>query len=65
MDMLAQRRAVEKGVTPKAMMQTFLASLSLGVAMRPADIAAMMLFLASPARERISGHVFVVDADSL
>ncbi|WP_192250130.1 SDR family oxidoreductase [Mesorhizobium caraganae] len=43
----------------------FMATSSMGMGVLPDDIAATTLFLVSDAGKRMSGHVFVVDADAM
>lgn len=55
------REAEAKGCHPDAVRAAYLAGTSLGVFTRPEDVAAMALYLASPAGARISGQVITMD----
>ncbi|WP_352622400.1 SDR family oxidoreductase [Mesorhizobium sp. M0312] len=58
-------RAAKEAVEPAEMRARFLADSSMGIGVLPDDIAAMTLFLTSDSGKRMSGHVFIVDADAM
>lgn len=60
-DAVIAREAAAKGTTPEVVRNAYLAGTSLRSFAKPEDVAAMALFLASPAAERISGQVMVID----
>ncbi|WP_210250660.1 SDR family oxidoreductase [Mesorhizobium sp. SARCC-RB16n] len=57
--------AAKEAIEPAEMRARLLAESSLGIGVLPDDIAAMTLFLTSDAGKRMSGHVFIVDADAM
>ncbi|RWN91760.1 SDR family oxidoreductase [Mesorhizobium sp.] len=57
--------AFQMGVDREEIRARAMARSSLGTGLLPDDIAAMTLFLVSDSGKRMSGHVFVVDADAM
>lgn len=64
MERLVAERASRDGTTIDTVRSHFLRESSLNTMVQPDDVASMVMFLASPAAARMSGHVFPVDADS-
>jgi NAD(P)-dependent dehydrogenase (short-subunit alcohol dehydrogenase family) len=60
-DDVIAREASAKGCPPEAVRDAYLAGTSLRAFTRPEDVAAMAVFLASPAGARISGQVVTLD----
>ncbi len=58
------REAEAKGVSPKAILDSYVRMSSLRTLIDPREIADTILFLASPAARKISGQVISVDGDS-
>ncbi|MCP1838516.1 NAD(P)-dependent dehydrogenase (short-subunit alcohol dehydrogenase family) [Bradyrhizobium sp. USDA 4524] len=65
MERVIAETAAQKAVKSEEVRARLLAASSMGTSVRPNDIAAMILFLVSDVGMRLSGHVFVVDADSM
>ncbi|WP_342709942.1 SDR family oxidoreductase [Bradyrhizobium sp. B124] len=65
MERVIAETAAQKAVEPEEVRARLLAASSMGTPVRPDDVAAMLLFLVSDLGARMSGHVFVVDADAM
>ncbi|MER9726896.1 MULTISPECIES: SDR family oxidoreductase [unclassified Mesorhizobium] len=65
LDRVLAGEAVQLGIDREELRARYLAGSSMGKGVLPDDIAAMVLFLVSDAGKRMSGHVFVVDADTM
>ena len=60
-DGVIEREAVSKGVSPETLRQAYEGAYSMRCFVKAEDIAAMALFLASPAAARLSGQAIAVD----
>ena len=65
MDRLVTLEAKGGNRSEEDVRQEYLTESSLGVTLRPQDIANMIWFLVSDVAERISGHNFIVDSDAV
>ena len=65
MDRVVAAAAAATGATPEAVRAEFVASTAMGCFVRAEDIAATILFLCSPAGERISGQAIPVDGHTI
>jgi NAD(P)-dependent dehydrogenase (short-subunit alcohol dehydrogenase family) len=63
MQRIVAAKAAELGTTPAEVEQGYLKYISMGVKIAPAEIADMVLFLASPAGRKITGELIAVSGN--